>query len=301
MDKSTTTARIRLFLESLHESILLQNCELIWFSIDLIIVCSALGLRRRHEVGDFCAAIHDLLSKIVEEKAGISIIVPAFTFTFGQKKEFDVLEDIPEVSAFAKYLFRNSVRRTSHPLYSFFVFGDSKCINYLEMIDSVGEKSPFCHINNMDSRVITVGHHMASALSSIHQIEYELGVEYREIIFLEGTVVDINKGKIQIKSRFFARKEEKCSFSSVTKRAVRMLYEEGFLNHYCIGSDDPIVIYTLDLKRAMHFIRESHGVQCPMVSAVPPKDSSPVCETFVNSDSIEFYKRDALELLHLGK
>ena len=85
-----------------------------------------------------------------------------------------------------------------------------------ELMDSAGTNSPFYYMHNSKTALVSIGHHYIKSLSSIHQIEYEEQVEYRELLKFSGVVRDNGKKIKRIESNFFGRKYEMCDFSGLT-------------------------------------------------------------------------------------
>lgn len=234
----------------------------IWLSIDVLNIISVLKIRKKKEIENI---LFDMFEEInlISQKVSL-IIIPAFTFEFPQTKVFNTYETKPQIGSFAQFIFKTKRSiRSLHPFYSFFIFGRDyefylKKINKYQ--DSVGDDSIFNYIleNNFD--LLSIGHHYASALSSIHQTEYLMNIDYREVAYFEGELIDsYNNYSKGGKYNFYVRKRDICEFSGITKLAAKQFDTEKISkNLKIIINNNPIASYKLNLKLSNEYILNMH-------------------------------------------
>jgi len=271
-----------------------EQDHIIWLSLDISTVSASLGLRHRSDIVRLFDEI--LLQLEFYSNCGLTILIPAFTFSFGAKKRFDVRQDKPEVSAFAKFLFSRGQKRTVHPIYSFFIIGNDK--DFLDNINTncVGQNSPFRFLNSSRASILSVGHHPISTYSSIHDIEYILGVKYREAIQLEGTLCNSIGLESNVSSLFFARIPSICEFSSVTVSCVEKLTHSGIITCSLIKHGRSFLAYTLNMHRSAKYILRNHTIDSPLVGSFHSKSSN-ANNIFLDSDCKIAYKEDFISLV----
>ncbi len=268
----------QIFIKNLFESVLskLNSKDNIWMSIDLVSIISILNIRKKNEIEEILSIIKYSLEKF--SKNINNLLIPSFCFEFPDKKRFDTQLSQPQVGSLPSYLFKLDYKyRTLHPFYSFYVFGKYRSEFILEsqnLNDSVGENSIFNYINLNKFKLISIGHHYSSALSSIHQCEYSLGVEYRSKIFFNGILID--KGRNISKDgdfNFYGRNREICDFSGLTINGAQKLKKSNissqhlfFYENYAIG------YYLLKLNEFNEYILKNHNNKNILFDYIPKKN-----------------------------
>lgn len=239
--------------------------ETIWLSIDIATLAAATGLRRRKEL----TKMMELLLEILREgdKTHDLILIPTFNYEFAKSGFFDVKNSNSAIGAFGNFLIQSAPeRRSLNPIYSFIAFG-RKADEFIKrnIANTVGENSIFKLLHDGSTWLITVGHYYTKSLSSIHQIEYEMKVNYRKEIIFEGKVNDINNRKYNVESRFYGRKYDMCDFSGLTKAGDIWMHDKGLVSHKVHqGLQWPIASYSLELSKAAKQICQS-GKLFPML------------------------------------
>ena len=198
------------------------------------------------------------------------IVIPAFTFNFPKDGVFDKEKSEPELGSFPKHLFKSKqLNRSINPFYSFYAFGKKgKDFCETELMDSVGTNSPFYYMHNNKTALVSIGHHYIKSLSSIHQIEYEEQVDYRELLKFRGVVRDNGKKIKEIESNFFGRKYEICDFSGLTDQGRRAIEEESLVKNIANSFNGKYInTQRLDLAGAMKLIRNNDPIKKGLIGA----------------------------------
>ena len=278
------------FLGLLRNSLVTIESSLVWFSIDLATISSILGLRSRSDIKFLSLAIYDLLRTLSTDRH--TFIIPSFTYTFGLSNVFNPFLEVPTISSFSRFLFSCGVTRSSNPIYSFFVIGRDTDLLNNHLYNCVGNNSPFFLLHQKNCSIFSCGHHFASTLSSIHQLEYDLDVSYRYIKYLKGFIFLSNYEKLYISSRFYARDTTICDFSSITHSGVNMLFEHNFIRYHFFSINRGMLSYSLELSKVMGFLYGTHS-HTKIVDAFH-SESPLACDTFLTRDSRLFYNKDLL-------
>ena len=268
-----------IFIKNLFESISsrLNTKDNIWMSLDLLSIISVLNIRKKNEIEE---TIIILLSCIENLSHNINnLIIPSFYFGFPKKRFFDTLKSKPELGSLPNYLFKKKYKyRTLHPFYSFYVFGNRKSefiLTTQKFTDSVGENSIFNYTHFNKYKLISIGHHYASALSSIHQCEYLLGVDYRSTIYFNGNLKDDYRNvSIEGKFNFYGRNSEICNFSGLTINGAKQLKNAKISSQYLLfHNNSSIGYYFLELDKFNKFIIDNHNRNNLLFDYIPKKDN----------------------------
>ena len=268
----------KIFLKNLFESVLskLNSNDNIWMSIDLVSIISILNIRKKDEIEETLEIIYYFIENFSTNVN--NLLIPSFCFEFPDKKRFDTQFSKPQLGSLPSYLFKKNYEyRTLHPFYSFYVFGNNKSdliFKSQKLTDSVGENSIFNYINLNKYKLITIGHHYASALSSIHQCEYSLGVEYRSKIYFNGILIDKDRNISKNGNfNFYARNREICDFSGLTINGAKQLKNSNISSQYLFFyKNSSIGFYLLKLKEFNEYILKNHNENNILFDYIPKKN-----------------------------
>lgn len=292
------------FIENLFDEIFekLNNKDKIWLSIDLLSILSASNTKNSDEIEEVLNLIFNYLK--INSKNLSTLLIPSFYFGFPQNKQFDTLLSKPELGSFPNYLFKKNYKyRSLHPFYSFYVFGKNKTqfiFKSQDLTDSVGDYSIFNYFNLNKFKLISIGHHYSSALSTIHQCEYSLGVKYRSELLFNGILIDKDRNIfINGNFNFYGRDLEICDFSGLTINGAQKLKNSKissqhlfFYENYSIG------YYLLELDKFNKYILNNHNKNNILFDYIPknnkkelevinPKLSSYLYKKFITEQSLE--------------
>lgn len=265
----------KIFIKNLFESVLSKSDsnDNVWMSIDLLSIISILNIRKKDEIEETL----EILKYFIENfsKNVKNLLIPSFCFEFPDKKRFDTQFSRPQLGSLPSYLFKKNYKyRTLHPFYSFYVFGNNKSdfiLKSQELTDSVGENSIFNYLNLNKYKLISIGHHYASALTSIHQCEYSLGVRYRSKIYFNGILIDKDRNISKNGNfNFYGRNREICDFSGLTINGAQQLKNSNISSQYLFFyKNSSIGFYLLELDEFNKYILKNHNKNNLLFDYIP--------------------------------
>lgn len=136
-----------------------------------------------------------------------TILMPAFTFSYGRTRLWDYHASKAETGALSEY-FRKlpGVRRTLHPFHSFGVDGPqaaafADCAN----LSSCGPGSPFALLYEMDAINVALGTEFEGGATFLHHTEEVAQVPYRFYKEFPGDVTGAQGEKLERPYRMFVR------------------------------------------------------------------------------------------------
>ncbi len=110
-----------------------------------------------------------------------TIVFPTFNWDYCKGIAFDYYKTPSRTGSLTKAaLKRSDFKRTSHPIYSFAVWGkDSAKLLENESIDSFGPGTIFEYMHEVDAKGISIGIPILEGLTYVHHVEQMVGVPYR--------------------------------------------------------------------------------------------------------------------------
>jgi aminoglycoside 3-N-acetyltransferase len=152
-------------------------------------------------------ALLDSLVNILQDAVGKegTILMPTFTYSFCNKETYDLQSSRSTVGVLTEH-FRamSEVSRTSHPLFSFAVWGSNKDF-FLDIdMDSFGKKSVFAKLHEKKGKILMFGSKLLPSSTFLHYVEQTYGVPYRYMKSFPGTIVDNGK-KYDAEATYFVR------------------------------------------------------------------------------------------------
>ena len=139
--------------------------------------------------------------------ADATILMPTFTFAFGENRYWSYLDTKAETGALSEY-FRKlpGTERSIHPFHSIAVAGKySKNFTECKNISSFGKGSPFDVLYEMEAINIALGTEFIGGATFLHHTEEMMQVPYRYYKEFPGTVIDKNGVKLDKTYTMFAR------------------------------------------------------------------------------------------------
>jgi len=211
-------------LNEILEKFEINNGSNIYLSLDVMKLAVILNLHKE-SMEEFA----NLILKFFIDKIGQhgNLAIPVFNEDSINKGIFDRKTSLGQSGAFGNLLLKkNFANRSKHPYVSYLFFGKSapELIN-INNLNSEGLDSPWKHLIDKNFLLLTLGHHYQRAFSVIHYLEKLADVDYRYNKNFNVKYTDFD-GKTENKEfSFYARKLDKCQFSSITKHC-----EEFFVN-----------------------------------------------------------------------
>lgn len=180
-------------LESLKQ-IGATECKTLFIHSDIVFGAMNPDVKRR----DFMQYLLGIIYNLNVE----NIIMPTFTYSFCNNKDFDVTKSKSLMGALSEF-FRKSegVYRTVDPLLSFAIKGNlaDKIKKYEPTQNSLGKGSYFDFLTEQeDVKYLFFGADMADCFTYVHHVERLLNVPYRFDMEFNGNIVDEN-GNVTLK------------------------------------------------------------------------------------------------------
>ena len=160
------------------------DCETLFIHSDIMFGVPAKGFRRND--------LLELLYQALMELNVSNIIIPAFTYSFCNHEDYDVMKSKTSMGAFNEYVRKKEGRyRTHDPLLSISVPNSIK--NRFEIISehSLGVGSGLDILHHMDDvKFLFLGADMANCFTYVHYVEKILDVPYRFDMPFSGKIID---------------------------------------------------------------------------------------------------------------
>jgi len=196
--------------------------------------------------------ISEIFKHEIKKKIGVNgrLLIPVFCFKSLKKKFFDFEKSVSDTGKFGGCLIKNNFNnRTAHPFYSFLFFG-KKNDPILDINNSISEDYLWNYILNNHFKLLTFGYHYVRSFSIVHYIEKIRRVDYRlnksfHILFKK------KKLKFFKKIFFFARKNNICYYSSITKYCDKFFFKKKLFKIYQFNY---LNVCSLNLNKACNFL-----------------------------------------------
>ena len=130
-------------------------------------------------------------------KKGGTILIPSFTFSFCKTKKFDRNLTKSQTGNFSQtFGKRINVKRTNHPIFSFYIKGKNwDYYNKAKLDICFGKDSIFDLFHKKNGKIIVLGNSFEKSTTFLHHIEEQAKVKYRFYKFFKGEIIDNNKKK----------------------------------------------------------------------------------------------------------
>tara|TARA_B110000008_G_scaffold268176_1_gene296034 strand:- start:621 stop:1349 length:729 start_codon:yes stop_codon:yes gene_type:complete len=153
--------------------------------------------------------IEMFIQSLIKYKKNLKIFIPTFTYTFCQKKKFDIIKTPSEVGRFSEACLKLSkFKRTMNPIFSFATFNFEKEMRLINNETCFGKNSIFDYFQKKKGKIVVLGCSFEKSVTFIHHIEELQNVKYRFYKNFHGTLK--NKGGInkKISIKYFVRKKK---------------------------------------------------------------------------------------------
>lgn len=161
-----------------------------------------------------------------------TILIPSFTYSFCKTQKFNVLSSKSEVGLFSEaFRLRKDTFRTSHPIFSFSIYGKLK--NFFlksENTTCFGKNSLFEKFHKKNGLIISLGRNLEYGATFLHYIEESLNVKYRFNKTFYGKVYYKKKEK-NTKVNYYVR-NLKLNSSLKHKKDLHKILNKQIFNRY---------------------------------------------------------------------
>lgn len=151
------------------------------------------------------AGVYDCIREALGEDA--TIVMPAFTFSFGAKRVWHAKDTRSEAGALSEY-FRTSIAsaRSIHPFHSVTAVGPlAENVTSGRCLSSFGERSAFQKLYEMDALNLSVGTEFIGGATYLHIGEEQLKVPYRFMKAFPGEVFDLDGERVDLTFEMYCR------------------------------------------------------------------------------------------------
>lgn len=251
----TDRLSINVVVEGILESLDVQKYRgtrrTVWLSIDFRTLIRS--TRIKHSLANELAL--EIVGAVLEGTCGGTVLVSAFNFNFPRTKRFVVESDPVQTGSFGQLLMsRCPANRTSHPFYSFIVFGEgerellSSDLSDPLVCRSQGQDSIFDWLTKSETDLVTLGYYYAKALPILHHAEFIASIDYRRQLIFEGVVSRQGVDRA-ISCGFFARELHKCDVSNLTERGDVELRRRDLLRMVAVRNlPQPLLVYCINQR-----------------------------------------------------
>ena len=185
-------------VEDLHESLLqvgAADCETLFIHSDIMFGTPAKGFRRT-----------ELLEALYQAVVSLNVpnvIIPAFTYSFCNHEDYDVLNSKTSMGSFNEYYRKKENRyRTHDPLLSLSVPEKLRPLFESVVEHSLGVGSGLDIVHHMkDVKFLFLGADVGNCFTYVHYVEKILDVPYRFDMPFEGKIIDEN-GNVSQKTQY---------------------------------------------------------------------------------------------------
>ncbi|MET1123004.1 AAC(3) family N-acetyltransferase [Priestia megaterium] len=192
-----------------------MNCigEEIYHAVDqlindeeIILIHSSLSKLGYKKSKEYQEGIMSFLEKLLNENK--TILLPSFTFSFTQKRSYNIREDKSETGILSELAIEFlGFKRTFNPMFSFAVKGRKESLFLNSNSQSgYGKGTAVSKITNEKVAIVMLGADWNSC-TTIHAIEEEMQVPYREYVSWEYPV-DFGSGFSNRRFELFARSKD---------------------------------------------------------------------------------------------
>lgn len=166
-----------------------DSCETLFIHSDIMLGMPAPGVGRRQ--------LTDSIYEAVTALGVRNIIVPAFTYSFCNGEDFDVVRSRTSMGAFSEYVRKLDGRyRTRDPLLSLSVPENLRGAFGSPGSNSLGKNSGLDTLHGMnDVKFLFFGARMGSCFTYLHYVEKMLGVPYRYDQEFRGNIIEEDGSK----------------------------------------------------------------------------------------------------------
>ena len=187
----------------------------------------------------------NLLFKTIEKFIGKkgTILIPHFSYSFCQKKKFYKNSNKSELGIFNKmFTERKNFKRTSHPIFSFFVKGKNwNYYNNSNLNICFGKNSIFDLFHKKKGKILVLGNSFEQSATFLHHIEDVAKVNYRFYKSFSGFIID-KKVKNFITVSYYVRKLN-CKSKLKFKKSLHKILKKTNVGRFQVYSISSSKLY----------------------------------------------------------
>lgn len=161
-----------------------DNCKVLFVHTDLSFGTIPKGLKRK----ELCAALLEIILSLGVE----TVVFPTFTFSYGNKQDFDVRTTPTKMGILNEYVRRlPDAFRSVDPMMSVVVLGKNHDLLNVTGVKSLGEGSIFDNLHHTpEVKFLFLGTKVGLCGTHMHYVEEKLRVPYRYDMDFYGHILD---------------------------------------------------------------------------------------------------------------
>jgi aminoglycoside 3-N-acetyltransferase len=220
-----------------------HDCDLLFIHTKLSFGAISGTLKRR----DLC----DRMYRILTDLGVRTLVFPTFTFSYGNREDFDVRTTPTKMGAINEYIRKlPEAHRSVDPMMSVVSIGEDKNILNITGVKSLGEGSIFDNLHHTDGvKFLFLGTRLSECGTHMHYIEEQLRVPYRYDMDFYGHVTDYEGNTTEDHRILYVKYRD--VIPCMPHSYEDMLMDKGILLHEHIGDGDIYTISETDMYREL--------------------------------------------------
>lgn len=193
----------------------------------------------------------DILFQLIMELGVETVVFPTFTFSYGNKEDFDVRTTPTKMGMFNEYVRKlPEAKRSVDPMMSVVVFGKEKGLLNITGEKSLGEGSIFDNLHKAEGvRFLFFGTSLGMCGTHMHYVEEKLRVPYRYDMDFYGHVTDYD-GNTKDDHRILYVKYRDI-LPAVPPSFEQMLIDKKLMPEVSLGANKVYSITEVDMYREL--------------------------------------------------
>lgn len=218
-----------------------EQCNVLFLHTELSFGTLAPGLKRRQ----LCETLFQLVMELGVE----TVVFPTFTFSYGNKEDFDVRNTPTRMGMLNEYVRKlPGAVRSVDPMMSVVVFGDKKGLLNVKGVKSLGEGSIFDNLHHTRGvRFLFLGTRLGMCGTHMHYVEEVLRVPYRYDMDFYGRLTDYEGNTYEDHRILYVKYRD--ILPSVPRSFEETLIETGVMQCVPLGESYVFSIMEEDMYR----------------------------------------------------
>ena len=152
--------------------------------------------------------IHIFLNELIEYKKNLKILIPTFTYSFCQKKIFNIRKSLSEIGDFSNSCLKiKKFTRSINPIFSFSTYNFKNDLKLIDHNTCFGINSIFDYFQKKEGKIIVLGTSFEKSVTFLHHIEELHQVNYRYYKDFSGIVINKKNEKKNLKLNILLEKK----------------------------------------------------------------------------------------------
>ena len=191
----------------------------------------------------------DILFQLIMELGVETVVFPTFTFSYGNKEDFDVRTTPTKMGMFNEYVRKlPEAKRSVDPMMSVVVFGKEKGLLNITGEKSLGEGSIFDNLHKAEGvRFLFFGTRLRLCGTHLHYVEEKMRVPYRYDMDFYGHVTDYEGNRKEDHRILYVKFKD--VIPAMPASFEQMLVDKNLMLETSLGADKVFSIAEKDMYR----------------------------------------------------